>query len=178
MEREAFDRLARAFGRAGSRRAALGLAIGGIAAALRGERVEAAAFDRDCTRFIISAGTDPDDKFRHVDDDLTIELVRKGKRKPKSLVTDTNGTPNGEDGRHIKPVKFRARVGDRIRIAVRNSVGTGEDDACEFDGAWLYCDERGSRGKQVIRKFKRTEVDGKRCKSGADFIDETFRIKP
>lgn len=178
MEREAFDRLARAFGHAGSRRTALGLAFGGVAAVLRGERVGAAAFDRNCRRFILSAGSNPEDKFRHVDDDLLVELQRKGRRGWKTIFEDDNGTPNNEKGR-IKPVKFRARVGDKLRITVHNSEGTGSpDDSCEFDGAWLFCDERGSRGKQVVRRYQRTRVGSGNCRANANFIEETFRIKP
>ncbi len=177
MEREAFDRLARAFGRAGSRRAALALAFGGAVATLGSNRAEAAAFDRDCTRFILSAGSDPARKFRHVDDDLLVEIQRKGRRKWKTVFEDDNDTPNNDKGR-INPVKFRARVGDKLRITVNNTAGTGNDDSCEFDGAWLFCDERGSRGKQVVRKFSQTRVGQGGCTSGGNFIEETFRIKP
>lgn len=177
MEREAFDRLARAFGRAGSRRATFGLAFGGIAAALGAKRVEAAAFDRDCTRFILSAGNRRTTEFEHVDDDLEIELQRKGSRHWKTIYLDDDGTAN-ENGKHASPVKFRAQVGDKIRITATNGAATAGSQACELDEIWLFCDDRNSRGKRVFDGYDRTEVGSGNCRVNGVFVSETFRIKP
>jgi hypothetical protein len=101
------------------------------------------SFSRDCRRFVISAGPDRDDKFQHIDDDLLIELIPKGKKGgAKTLLEDDNDSPNGNNGDHLKVNPFTARVGDKIHIVARNeaasltksgsTVSTGAADESSF----------------------------------------------
>lgn len=130
-------------------------------------------FARDCRRFVIAAGPDRDDKFKHIDDDLLIELIPKGKRSnAKTLLEDDNDSPNGNNGAHLKVNPFTARVGDRIRIVARNEVAGG----CQLDEIWIHCIE--GRGGRVKLFDGLTQEE---CQSDANrigvFVDETLRLK-
>jgi len=122
---------------------------------------------------VISAGPDRDDKFQHIDDDLLIELIPKGKKGgAKTLLEDDNDSPNGNDGDHLKVNPFTARVGDKIHIVARNEVAGG----CELDEIWLHCiDGRGGRVKLLAA------TTPEECRSDAGkvgvFLDEIVRIK-
>jgi hypothetical protein len=130
-------------------------------------------FARDCRRFVIAAGPDRDDKFRHVDDDLVIELIPKGKRGgAKVLLEDDNNSPNGNNGDHLKVNPFTAEVGDKIRIVARNEVVGG----CELDEIWIHCIE--GRGGKV----KLTDaITPEECRPDQNrvgvFEDRTVRIR-
>jgi hypothetical protein len=131
------------------------------------------AFSRDCNRFVIAAGPNRDDKFQHIDDDLLITLIPKGKKgDEKVLLEDDNNSPNGNNGAHLKVNPFTARVGDRIHIVARNEVAGG----CELDEIWLHCIEgQGGRVKLL------DAVTPDECRPNANkigvFLDETVRIK-
>jgi hypothetical protein len=130
-------------------------------------------FSRDCHRFVIAAGPDRDDKFQHIDDDLLIELIAKGKKGgAKTLLEDDNDEPNGANGAHLKVNPFTARVGDRIHVVARNEEAGG----CELDEIWIHCIEgRGGR----VKLFD--AVTPEECRGNANrvgvFVDETVRIK-
>jgi hypothetical protein len=130
-------------------------------------------FPRDCRRFVIAAGPDRDDKFRHIDDDLHIVLIPKGKKGgSKVLLEDDNNSPNGNNGDHLKVNPFTAKVGDKIRIEARNEVVGG----CELDEIWIHCIE--GRGGKVKLTDAITPED---CRSDQNrvgvFEDRTVRIR-
>lgn len=130
-------------------------------------------FSRDCRRFVIAAGPDRDDKFRHVDDDLDIELIPKGKRGgAKILLEDDNNSPNGNNGDHLKVNPFTAKVGDKIRIVARNEVVGG----CELDEIWIHCIE-GRGGKVKLTDAITPEECRPDQNSVGVFEDRTVRIR-
>lgn len=130
-------------------------------------------FPRDCRRFVIAAGPDRDDKFRHIDDDLLIELIPKGKRGgTKVLLEDDNNSPNGNNGAHLKVNPFTAKVGDKLRIVARNEVVGG----CELDEIWIHCIE-GRGGKVKLSDA----ITPEECRPDQNrvgvFEDRTVRIR-
>ncbi len=130
-------------------------------------------FPRDCRRFVIAAGPDRDDKFRHIDDDLLIELIPKGKNGgTKVLLEDDNNSPNGNNGDHLKVNTFTAKVGDKIHIVARNEVVGG----CELDEIWIHCIEgRGGKVK-LTDAITPEECRGDQNRVGV-FEDRTVRIR-
>jgi hypothetical protein len=129
-------------------------------------------FPKDCQRFVISAGPSTSDRFQHIDDDLLIELIPRGRKGTiKVLLKDDNDSPNGEGGSHPSVPPFTARVGDQLHIVARNEVAGG----CELDEIWLHCIE--GRGGKV----KLTDaITPEQCRADAGrvgvFFDETLRI--
>jgi hypothetical protein len=139
----------------------------------RDKKNKSNGFSRDCHRFVIAAGPDRDDKFQHIDDDLLIELIPKGKKgNAKTLLEDDNGSPNGNNGAHLKVNPFTARVGDRIHIVASNAEAGG----CELDEIWLHCVEGRGGGVKLFNGVTPDE-----CRADANlvgvFVDETVRIK-
>lgn len=130
-------------------------------------------FARSCDRFVISAGPSPNDKFKHIDDDLHIELIAKGKRGGiRVLLRDDNNSPNGPDGDHLRVEPFEARVGDRIHIVARNEVAGG----CELDAIWLHCTQ-GSNGRVKLTDRITPEECRNRANSVGVFFEKMIRIK-
>jgi hypothetical protein len=115
-------------------------------------------FPRDCRRFVIAAGPDRDDKFRHIDDDLLIELIPKGKNGgTKVLLEDDNNSPNGNNGDHLK-------------------VNTFIVGGCELDEIWIHCIEgRGGKVK-LTDAITPEECRGDQNRVGV-FEDRTVRIR-
>jgi hypothetical protein len=129
------------------------------------------AFPHDCRHFVIAAGPNRDDKFQHIDDDLRIVLIPKGKKADsKVLLDDHNGSPNGPGGAHLKVAPFSAKVGDRIVITASNKVAGG----CELDEIWIHCIE-GKGGKVKLTD----RITPSQCNGGkvGVFFDRTVRIK-
>lgn len=128
-------------------------------------------FSAKCERFLISAGPSKTDRFKHIDDDLFIELLPAG-GNPRVLFKDDNNAPNGPGGSHPTVDPFTAAVGDRIRIVARNEEAGG----CELDAIWLHCLE----GKGGSIKLL-DAVTPKECKKDANtvgvFLDKTVRIR-
>ncbi len=128
-------------------------------------------FSAKCERFLISAGPSKTDRFKHIDDDLFIELLPAG-GTPRVLFKDDNDAPNGPGGSHPTVDPFTAEVGDRIRIVARNEAAGG----CELDAIWLHClDGKGGSVKLL------DAVTPKECKKDANkvgvFLDTTVRIR-
>ena len=128
------------------------------------------ALDRNCDRFILAAGPDSEDRFKHVDDDVRIELRRRGSRRPVVLLNDNDGTAN-DGGRHIAPIEFNAEYGDVLRIVATNKQAGG----CGFDEVQLFC-KGWRRGKKLLdrtvcRPRERDRLD-------YEFLDESFRLRP
>jgi hypothetical protein len=112
------------------------------------------------------------DKFRHVDDDLRIEIIPKNGGTPKIVLNDNNNAPNGPEGDYLRVDPFSARVGDQVHIVARNEVAGG----CELDEIWLHCIEgRGGKVKLTDR------ISPRECRRDANrigvFLDKTVRIK-
>jgi hypothetical protein len=165
VDREGLDRLARGLADRTSRRGVAGAAVAAAAGLLGVRSAGAAAFDRNCSQFVL-AGRD-DRNFEHVDDNLFVEVQAKGSRRWKAVWddrTDDNVNFQGEPFR-IRP--FRARVGDKIRISAYNVEGS-----CDLDEVWLYCANGRGTGKRVLSRY-----GPKSCAPGK-FFEETFRIKP
>ncbi|MCC6315736.1 MAG: hypothetical protein IT337_17195 [Thermomicrobiales bacterium] len=164
-----FDRLAKGWARRIDRRRALLGAAGAAAAATGGAPAGAATFDSDCRRFIIAGGDDPKKKLRHVDDDLKIEVRSGSKRKQwKSVFFDNDGAVN-VNMKPLKPIKFKARVGDQIRITAYNRQPPG----CELDELWLFC-KGSNRGKKISDRITPDKCSGDEI--GA-FLTKMIRIK-
>jgi hypothetical protein len=183
MQHSAIDLLTRALAATGSRRTALAVA-GAIFFGVGPDRTRAqrdssqrtstreAAFSRKCGRFIIAAGPHRTDKFRHIDDDLRIEIIPKSGGAPKTVLNDNNNAPNGANGDHLRVEPFTAKVGDQVHIVARNEQAGG----CELDEIWLHCIEgRGGKVKLTDR------ISPRECRRDADrigvFFDKTIRIK-
>jgi hypothetical protein len=135
------------------------------------KKAKETGFSASCERFLISAGPSKTDRFKHIDDDLMIELLPAG-GNPKVLFKDDNDSPNGPGGSHPTVDPFTAQVGDRIRIVARNEVAGG----CELDAIWLHCLEgRGGSVKLL------DAVTPNECKKDANtvgvFLDTTVRIR-
>ena len=135
------------------------------------KKAKETGFSASCERFLISAGPSKTDRFKHIDDDLMIELLPAG-GNPKVLFKDDNDSPNGPGGSHPTVDPFTAQVGDRIRIVARNEVAGG----CELDAIWLHCLEgRGGSVKLL------DAVTPNECKRDANtvgvFLDTTVRIR-
>lgn len=135
------------------------------------DKAKETGFSADCQHFIISAGPDKTDRFKHTDDDLLIELLPSG-GNPKVIFKDDNNAPNGPGGSHLTVDPFTASVGDRIRIVARNEVAGG----CELDAIWLHCLE----GKGGSIKLQ-DAVSPAECEKNANtvgvFLDTTVRIR-
>lgn len=164
-----FDGLAERFAAAQSRRRML-LGVGAALAAAGGTSAQVAEDEArgGCSTFILAAGPNRDDKFKHVDDDFKVELRRKSGRRWETIFDDNDGQPN--DGtKHIKPIEFRAKEGDLLRITATNRVAGG----CGLDEVYLYC-KNGGRGKRLLERYLcRPEEEDKL----GVFLDETFRIR-
>ena len=135
------------------------------------KRSKKSTISRDCEHFVIAAGPDENDKFKHIDDDLTIVLFPKGRNgRPKVLFKDDNKLPNGNGGKHLSVDPFTAHVGDRIEITATNAVGGG----CELDGFWLHCTEGKGGMVQLTKRIRPEKCDGN--KTGV-FFDKVLRIR-
>jgi hypothetical protein len=128
-------------------------------------------FPASCEQFLISAGPSKTDRFKHIDDDLFIELLPAG-GNPRVLFKDDNDAPNGPGGSHPTVEPFTAEVGDRIRIVARNEEAGG----CELDAIWLHCLEGKGGSVKLL-----DAVTPKECKKDANtvgvFLDTTVRIR-
>jgi hypothetical protein len=137
----------------------------------RKAKAKETGFSAKCERFLISAGPSKTDRFKHIDDDLFIELLPAG-GNPKVLFKDDNNAPNGPGGSHPTVDPFTAKIGDRIRIVARNEVAGG----CELDAIWLHCLEGKGGSVKLL-----DAVTPKECKKNADtvgvFVDTTVRIR-
>lgn len=135
------------------------------------DKAKETGFSATCKRFLISAGPTKTDRFKHIDDDLFIELLPAG-GNPKVLFKDDNNAPNGPGGSHPTVDPFTAKVGDRIRIVARNEVAGG----CELDAIWLHCLEGKGGSVKLLDAITPNE-----CKKDADtvgvFLDTTVRIR-
>jgi hypothetical protein len=137
----------------------------------RKDKAKETGFSASCERFLISAGPSKTDRFKHIDDDLFIELLPAG-GTPRVLFKDDNDAPNGPGGSHPTVDPFTAQVGDRIRIVARNEEAGG----CELDAIWLHCLEGKGGSVKLL-----DAVTPKECKKDANtvgvFLDKTVRIR-
>lgn len=157
MESDRFDAVARVLSGSGSRRrvfAAIGAALLTPSVG-RDPIVQGAAFDRRCSEFIISGGKKKNKKLDDVDDDLLIELQRQGSTNWEVIFEDDNGGVNGGFGfRPIPPIRFRARVGDKLRITATNVQAGG----CSLDALWLHCAKTKKRGNERAKGKRLTDA--------------------
>lgn len=135
------------------------------------KKAKGTGFPASCEEFLISAGPSTADRFKHIDDDLLIELL-PARGTPRVLFKDDNDLPNGPGGSHPTVDPFTAKVGDRIRIVARNEVAGG----CELDAIWLHCLEGKGGSVKLL-----DAVTPKKCKKNANavgvFVDTTVRIR-
>jgi hypothetical protein len=135
------------------------------------DKTKETGFSANCEQFLISAGPTKTDRFKHIDDDLFIELLPAG-GNPKVLFKDDNDAPNGPGGSHPAVDPFTAQVGDRIRIVARNEEAGG----CELDAIWLHCLEGKGGSIKLLDAVTPNE-----CKKDADtvgvFLDTTVRVR-
>jgi len=177
MTPERFDRLV---SRAATRRGAVGLGAA-LAAALAARAVpalaaradaEGDAFSRDCERFLLVGENKRKGEWDNVDDNMRIDLFRKGSKRAEVIWDDTTDTGVNYNGQNFRIKEFDARVGDRIQVTAYNLGGN-----CELDEVWLFCAD-GGRGKKIRSAFESTTD----CASGAypygAFLEFRFRIKP
>jgi len=164
-----FDRLTATLAGGASRRGFIGAALAIAAAVEAGRPSDATARRRRCRKFVLAPSRDPDQKFRHVDDNLLVEVIKKGSRgRTETVWDDTDDNNVNFGGENFRIPAFKARVGDRLRVRAYNLGGP-----CELDELWLFC--KGSRrGRRLSTGFERKES----CPTDRPFFDETFRIKP
>jgi hypothetical protein len=174
--------LARAFAVSRSRRALVlaGAILVGADAATAQRRKKSdrrgtarrSAFPRNCKKFVISAGSNINEEFQHIDDDLEIKIIPRNGGAAKTIFNDNNNSANGPNGDHLSVRPFTARVGDQVHIVARNEVAGG----CELDEIWLHCIE--GRGGKVKLTDSITKAE---CASDANkigvFFDTKVRIK-
>jgi hypothetical protein len=126
---------------------------------------------RSCERFVISAGPEKNDKFKHIDDDLFIELIPKGRNVHREvLLKDDNGLPNGDNGKHLSVKPFTAKVGDQIFIRATNE----QEGGCELDEIWLHCIDRGGGSVRLTKRIKPDKCDGNHT---GVFFESRLRIR-
>jgi hypothetical protein len=126
---------------------------------------------RSCERFVISAGPEKNDTFKHIDDDLFIELIPKGRNVHREvLLKDDNGLPNGDNGKHLTVKPFTAQIGDRIHIVATNA----EKGGCELDEIWLHCIEGKGGEMRLTKRIKPEKCNGDQL--GA-FLNALIRIR-
>ncbi|MGI9254814.1 MAG: hypothetical protein ACR2J8_13805 [Thermomicrobiales bacterium] len=168
-----------------SRRGALAIAGAAVAGLLAGRGSEAVAvgaakqgapkaegsFSRSCDRFILVGENKRKGEWNNVDDNMKIELFRKGSKRSEILWDDTSDNNVNNNGVPFKVDEFDARVGDKIQITAYNLSG-----GCELDEIWLFCADGGT-GRKVHSAVKQDS-----CASGAypygQFFQVKFRIKP
>jgi hypothetical protein len=177
MDSRGFDQFARRLATGVNRRILIRGGVAAAAAAALGlgavDESEASRIPSNCTRFILAAGSKKTDKFRHIDDDLQVWVIPKGRKKKSKLVfKDDSQGPNGPHGRHIQPIKFKAKVGDQLEIIGINAVAGG----CELDEMYLFCDSGGGGGKgeKLMDHYECNSSEG--GKTGV-FFDKKFRIR-
>jgi hypothetical protein len=185
MQSHAIDQIARALTRPRPRRQA-GLALTAVllgsttaraqsgSGTASGEITIEAKIPRSCRHFEISAGPRRGGKFKHIDDDLLIVLIPKGKRGRRRtiLFEDDNGEANGDNGKHLKVAPFKARVGDRIQIIAKNAQAGG----CELDEIWLHCTEAGGGKKRLSKRITREDCRDDWNRIGV-FFNKVVRIR-
>jgi hypothetical protein len=177
MKPELFDRIAQ---RAATRRGALGLAAAlaaaatGRSASRSGAASDVAAegsFSRDCDRFLLIGENKRKGEWDNVDDNLKVELFRKGSKRSEIIWDDTSDTQVNFEGKPFRIKEFDANVGDKLQISAFNV-----DGACELDEIWLFCAD-GGRGKKIKSAFEST-TDSSKCPGSGMFYQVRFRIKP
>jgi hypothetical protein len=118
----------------------------------RKKKGKKSAIPSNCERFVISAGPDKDDKFKHIDDDLFIELIPKGRNVHRG----------------VKP--FTAKIGDRIHIVATNA----EKGGCELDEIWLHCIEGKGGEMRLTKRIRPENCNGDQLGS---FLNALIRIR-
>jgi hypothetical protein len=166
VDRDAFDRVIRVLGRPGSRRTAVGAAVAAMAAAAGSRLAPVAAFDRNCDEFVLAARNEK--KFRHVDDNLLVEVQPKNSNRWRVVWDDTDDNNVNFEGEPFRIKRFRAEVGDRLRIRAFNLEGP-----CDLDEIWLFCANGRGSGRRLLQRFGPDNT----CPEG-EFLDETVRIRP
>lgn len=162
MEGSIFDMIARRFSAAVSRRGALraigGVAVGSLGVAITGD--EAAAYSSTCRRFILSGGKRRGKEI-DVDDDLTVYVDGEA-------IFEDEDRKIGNNLVAIEPIKFKARVGDKLRIVATD----GQGPCRSLSQLWLHCKE-GGEPRRLTRGVAETCVEGRPADT---FFDKTFRI--
>ena len=133
MDGRSLDGLVRAMAASRSRRRALGLLAGALAAGLSAAARPggAQAYPGTCRRFVLSGGPSPDDEIL-VDDDLTVRL------NGRTIFEDGDGSAS-----LIAPIRFSARAGDRLRI-----IAADAQEFCrELGPLYLHCRTGGKARK-------------------------------
>jgi hypothetical protein len=161
MDRRRFDTLARAAARETRRDTLrlLGRALAGGVLATLG-RGQTRAYNDNCRRFTLSAGQN-ERKEIDVDDDLIVYLNDEKIFKDRDGVIGIGLEP-------IEPIKFKARVGDKLRIVAKD----GQGPCFSLSPLWLHCRDGGSPKKLT----KGVEEDCDPERPPKKFFDETFRI--
>ena len=78
MERPRFDRVTAALARRSPQQGDLDAGAGLLVSALALATTGARTFDHDCRRFRLASGDEPARKFENLDDNLLVEVHRKG----------------------------------------------------------------------------------------------------
>jgi hypothetical protein len=162
MDGSRFDELARTLVGRSTRRttmkAAGGIVAGGIMTALGFGKSR--AYNDKCERFILSGGNKPT-KVIDVDDDLAVYL--NGER----IFNDHDGII-GINLEPIDPIKFRAQVGDKLRIVAKD----GEGPCRSLSALWLHCRD----GGEPVRLTRGVEESCDPDRPPRKFFDDTFKI--
>ena len=162
MDEKTFDRLSRRIAALATRRGvlrAIPAVVGAGVLSLQPSR-KVAAFPNSCERFILSAGKNVTKEI-DVDDDLSVFL------NDKAIFRDNDGVI-GIGLKAIEPIRFRARVGDTLRIVARD----GEGPCHSLSPLWLHCRDGGEPRKLT---------NGVNAECGSNnsvgkFFDKKFRI--
>jgi hypothetical protein len=120
----------------------------------------ATAYDKTCERFLLSGSKNPKREI-DVDDDLIVFLNGESIFRDRDRVIGINLVA-------IEPIRFRANVGDKLRIVAKD----GEGPCRSLSPLWLHCREGGSPRRLTVGVAESC-VDGRPPRK---FFDETFKI--
>lgn len=174
MDGASFDRMATRFGKRHSRRAlAVGLGAAGASRIAPGHaQVESQArIPSTCRDFSISGGRSPRENFNY-DDDMRITLTRQNGQRTV-LLRDNDGEI-GQGNEDVPAIRFSARVGDELKIVVRDR----QAPCFSMEPLFLHCCTNaaclGSRAsRRIAKRIKRTCPDPWRRRV---FFNETIEI--
>jgi hypothetical protein len=160
MDDTVFDRLARRVSGVSSRRAAVRLLAAAVGSGVAGFGVarDAGAYPSDCERFVLSGGKNAGKEI-DVDDDLTVFV------NGKAVFRDNDGVI-GIGLEAIEPIRFRAEVGDTLRIVAKD----GQGPCHSLSPLWLHCRD-GGQPRRLTQGVDEV-CDGK----VRTFFDKKFRI--
>ncbi|MDQ3692390.1 MAG: hypothetical protein M3464_02010 [Chloroflexota bacterium] len=165
MDGATFDQITKTLGQRASRRSmALGVGLLSVTTVATGRaQVEAQGrLPANCRHFSISGSKrNPRENFNY-DDDMKITLIRQNGER-EDLLDDEDGVI-GIGGRDVKAIRFKAVIGEELKIVARDS----KEPCYSIEKMFLHCCKnsrckRSAASREIVRvreKCGRTEPKG------------------